>query len=372
MNRKIVIGSAFAIAMLLAATGVFRSQEALAPPSPPPAPAFAPAAPAPPAMPAPPAQELLFDEGGAWLGVTLHDVTADKARELKLPGEYGALVEDVDEDSPAAQAGLAKDDVILEFAGERVRSAAQLRRLIRETPPGRTVALQVSRNGQTRALNAKLKTRSQQFTFQLPQFHVEPFPQQDFGYRLLSPGPRLGVSGEDLTSQLATYFGVKQGKGVLVREVESGSAAEKAGLKAGDVITRVESTDVSTVEGLRRALPRDFEGKRKVNLTIVRERREQTLSVELEAPQSPMHWLQREITGAREQQLKQMTTEIAQRKSDLQRALEQSTREWLRERQGYLEEMRKSLQLLQQQLQQQFRDEQLRKLREKLPRADAA
>jgi len=379
MKLKIVIGLAFATAMLLGAAGVYRSQEAPAPPAPQawpvppegpvPPPYVGLAAPLPPAVAAAEDEEFFFDDGGAWLGVTLRDVTADKAHELKLPGEYGALVEEVSEDSPAATAGLAKGDVILEFAGERVRSAAQMRRLIRETPAGRTVALLISRNGQARTLNVTLKARHESFSFQVPQIHVQPFPNQDFEYRMLSPGPRLGISGEDLTSQLATYFGVKQGKGVLVREVESGSAAEKAGLKAGDVITRVEDTEVSGLEGLRHALPRDFEGKKKISLLIVRERREQTLTVELQAPESPTHLIEREITRARQQQLGQLgqvAAEIAQRKADLTRALDQAGREWAQERQRYLEEMHKSLELLKRQL----RDEQLKQLRDKLPRSE--
>jgi C-terminal processing protease CtpA/Prc len=366
MKRNTVISFAFAIPLLLGATGVFRSQEASAPP----------ALPAPPAMAALPAQEMPFGETSAWLGVSLRDVTAEKARALKLPGEYGALVEDVEEDSPAAKAGLAKGDVILEFAGERVRSAAQLRRLIRETPPDRTVALQISRNGQTQTLNAKLKTR-EPFNFQPPEIHVEPFQgrnlyiepflrDRDFEYRFLTPGPRLGISGEDLTSQLASYFGVKQGKGVLVREVESGSAAEKAGLKAGDVIIRVENTEVSSLESLRRALPRDFEGKKKVNLTIVRERGEQTLSVELEAPEAPLRSLEREITRVREEQLKQMSAEIAHGSADLRKALAEATHESARQAIRYQEEMRRSLQLLERELQKQ----KLQEIRLGQPRAE--
>ncbi len=95
----------------------------------------------------------------ARLGVRLSDATPERARELKLPGEYGAIVSELEEGSPAAKAGLAANDVVLEFAGERVRSAAQLRRLVRETPPGRTVTFQFSHAGQIRSSNALLGAR---------------------------------------------------------------------------------------------------------------------------------------------------------------------------------------------------------------------
>jgi membrane-associated protease RseP (regulator of RpoE activity) len=208
---------------------------------------------------------------------------------LKLPGEYGALVESVEADSPAAKAGLQKGDVIVEFAGERVRSEAQLRRLIRETPAGRTVSLQVIRDGQARALNAKLQSRTNHFNFdvQVPEIHIPPINPQLFDYRgfglQLGARPTLGISGDELTTQLASYFGVKQGKGVLVREVVVGSAAEKAGLKAGDVIVAVDGKSVATVSELRQALDiKPSKEERKVNLTVVRDRREQTVPVELE------------------------------------------------------------------------------------------
>jgi membrane-associated protease RseP (regulator of RpoE activity) len=220
----------------------------------------------------------------------LKDVTADKARDLKLPGEYGALVESVEADSAAAKAGLQKGDVIVEFAGERVRSEAQLRRLIRETPAGRTVSLQVIRDGQARDFSAKLQSRTSHFNFnvQVPEIHVTPPNTQLFdypGFNFLFDGrrPNLGISGDELTTQLASYFGVKQGKGVLVREVVVGSAAEKAGLKAGDVIVAVDGKSVATVTELRQAVEiNPSKEERKVNLTVVRDRHEQTMPVELE------------------------------------------------------------------------------------------
>jgi membrane-associated protease RseP (regulator of RpoE activity) len=239
--------------------------------------------------------QVLALEGAAWLGVTLKDVTAEKARDLKLPGEYGALVESVDVDSAAAKAGLQKDDVIVEFAGEQVRSVAQLRRLIRETPAGRTVSLQVIRDGQARTLSAKLQSRTNAFHVQVPEIHIPeihiapPNPQdydfRGFNFQFGAGRSSLGISGDELTTQLASYFGVKQGKGVLVREVVVGSPAAKAGLKAGDVIVAVDGKSVATVAELRKALEiKPGEEKRKLDLTVVRDHHEQTVPVELERP----------------------------------------------------------------------------------------
>ena len=292
MNRNFAIGLLLSTVMLVG-VGNCLSQQAPEPPEPP----EAPEAPEPPEAPDSALAGVLAQAasigGDAWLGVTLKDVSAEKARDLKLPGEYGALVVNVDADSAAAKAGLQKGDVIVEFAGERVRSEAQLRRLIRETPAGRTVSLQVLRDGQARSLSAKLQPRSAQFYFQTPEIRI---PQVDIRPDMIAPfnnrsfafmfdKPTLGISGDELTSQLASYFGVKQGKGVLVSEVVMGSPAAKAGLKAGDIIVAVDGKDVATVGELRKALEiKSGEDKRKLNLTVVRDRHEQTIPVELERP----------------------------------------------------------------------------------------
>jgi len=281
MKQKITMGLLLAMLLLLFGAAYCRSQEAPEPPEPPDSPEV---------YAGNLESEVFATEGAAWLGVRLKDVTAEKAHDLKLPGEYGALVVTLDEDSAAAKAGLQKGDVIVEFAGERVRSAAQLRRLIRETPAGRTVGLQVIRDGQARTLSAKLQSRTNEFSIQVPEIHTpelhlyrnftEPFSL------LLGDRPSLGISGDELTTQLASYFGVKQGKGVLVREVVVGSAAANAGLKAGDVIVAVDGKSVATVAELRQALEiKTGEEKRKLNLTVVRDRHEQTVPVELERPE---------------------------------------------------------------------------------------
>jgi membrane-associated protease RseP (regulator of RpoE activity) len=285
MKQKLTMGLLLAMFLLLFGVAYCRSQEAPEPPEPPDSPEV---------YAGNLESEVFATEGTAWLGVTLKDVTAEKARDLKLPGEYGALVASVDEDSAAAKAGLQKGDVIVEFAGERVRSAAQLRRLIRETPAGRILSLQIIRDGQARTLSAQLQTRTRGFQFEVPEIRTpelhlyRDFPEPFYrGFNLLlGERPSLGISGDELTTQLASYFGVKQGKGVLVREVVVGSAAANAGLKAGDVIVAVDGKSVATVAELRQALEiKAGEEKRKLNLTVVRDRHEQTVPVELERPE---------------------------------------------------------------------------------------
>jgi len=240
-----------------------------------------------------------FNGDRPWMGVRLKDVTPEKARELKLPGEYGAIVAKVEPDSPAAKAGLAANDVILEFAGERVRGVAQLGRLVRETPPGRTVNLEVSRDGQQRTLTVKLESHGEEFygswvrpmppmpRVTVPKVDVFPnVPGFDFEHFGFGPSQsRLGISTVDLTAQLADYFGVKQGKGVLVREVKSGSPAEKAGLKAGDCIVRADDAEIDTVGDLRKALGSESGEKKEHTLKVVRDRQEQTLKVVIEPPE---------------------------------------------------------------------------------------
>lgn len=235
-------------------------------------------------------ERVIVFSSGAHLGVGISDVTAERAAALKLPAETGVVVDEVEEDSPAAKAGLAANDVILSFAGEPVRSAAQLRRLVQETPGGRTVKVEVSRAGHRRTFEVTLEERQTHFRapmIRIPRVRMPHIEIPDVDVFVWSGRARLGISGDELTPQLAEYFGVKEGKGVLVREVTAGGAADKAGLKAGDVIVRVGDEEVGTVSELRNALASAQHDAKEVTLllAIVRDRREQTLNVTLEEPQ---------------------------------------------------------------------------------------
>src|SRR6202162_4256284 len=107
--------------------------------------------------------EELFD-GSSYLGVDTRDVTADRLGALQLKEESGVEVTMVDQDAPAGKAGLKEHDVILSINGEQVESVEQLRRMIREIPPGRLVTLGVSRDGQPLTLKAQLADRKKTFS----------------------------------------------------------------------------------------------------------------------------------------------------------------------------------------------------------------
>ena len=242
---------------------------------------------------------LVFDdEGSSWLGVELHEVTSDSAKELKLSAERGVVLGKIVPDSPAAKAGLKENDVVTEINGQRVEGAAQFRRMIHEIPAGRTVQLTVWRDGRAQNLSVTLgrseeRRRSMQmvtpapgtFAFHMPE--IPDVPVMEWNGNLLMGGqPRLGIDAEDLNGQLGTFFGAPDGEGILVREVNPGSPAEKAGVKAGDVITSFDGERIRTLGDLREKLSakRDAKDKdRTVKLGVLRNKSEVSLSVELPA-----------------------------------------------------------------------------------------
>ena len=236
------------------------------------------------------------EEGGtgAYLGVDVCDVTADRVGALKLKEEKGVEVTMVDQDAPAGKAGLKEHDVILSVNGGPVESAAQLRRVIHETPAGRVVALGISRGGEPVAIKVQLAERSKAMNWgpKVKEFTVNVTPPEmpempaiaDFDIPgamvVLHSSARSGLTVENLTPQLGEFFGVKDGRGVLVRTVVKGSRAEKAGLRAGDVIVRINDQPVQDTTDFSYALRRLRDGKT-VTLGVVRDRREQNLSLPL-------------------------------------------------------------------------------------------
>ncbi len=240
---------------------------------------------------------LIGDDGSSWLGVETHEVTADKAKELKLSAERGVVLGKIVPDSPAAKAGLKENDVVTEINGQRVEGAAQFRRMIREIPAGRSIQLTVWREGRSQTGSATLGKSEERrramkmvaptpgaFAFRMPE--IPDVPSMEWNGNMVFGGgqPRLGIDAEDLSGQLGTFFGAPEGEGILVRDVNSGSAAEKSGVKAGDVITSLNGERIRTVGELREKLSAKRDDKdRTVKLGVLRNKSEISLTVELPA-----------------------------------------------------------------------------------------
>lgn len=227
--------------------------------------------------------------GHSYLGVDIRDVTHDRMSALNLKEERGVEITMVDGDAPAGKAGLREHDVILGFNGTPVESEEQLRRLIRETPPGRTVSLDISRAGNPMKVSVQLADRGKMVAEALPRVQALPqFPEfAELPNRIDIPvftiySSSLGMQTENLTRQLGDYFGVKNGEGVLVRSVERNSAAEKAGLRAGDVIVKVADERLSDRTDLVRILRKHREGG-KLAVVVMRDKKEQNLTISVPA-----------------------------------------------------------------------------------------
>ena len=273
-------------------------------------------------------KRVVVAHAGGRLGLRLSEVQKDDVARLKLSDERGAFVQAVVEGSAAEKAGIKEGDVILRYQGEAVLSAAQLARMVRETPVGRTVSVEVSRAGTPQKLSATLaegRDRVRVFDNDVevpmppmpPMAGMAPLPEmpempdmpdmpeppempapprafrwdndgaRNFLFRELGRGPRkLGIQYQEIDGQLAQYFKLKGERGVLVTSVDADGPAGKAGLKAGDVILKFDGKAVGAGDDLRDVV-RGAEGGKEVTVTVQRDGRTVEVKVQLATPESP-------------------------------------------------------------------------------------
>jgi membrane-associated protease RseP (regulator of RpoE activity) len=239
----------------------------------------------------------LLVDGGGFLGVHAEDINKENVSRYGLAEARGVGVTEVIKDSPAEKAGLKKGDVIVRFENEAVTSVRKLNRLVSEVAPDHAVTLSVSRGGAETTLSVTIGSRQQYSSSSLPELQglqklegLEGMLNGPNGWKWEMPesgkdgfvyafgnNRRIGVSTTPLTKQLADFFGVTDGRGVLVTAVEPDSPAARAGLKAGDVITAVDSEKVEGAGDLARGINKQKDGD--VTLTIVRDKNQRTLKV---------------------------------------------------------------------------------------------
>ncbi|MFN3329701.1 MAG: PDZ domain-containing protein, partial [Pyrinomonadaceae bacterium] len=234
-----------------------------------------------------------FSDSG-YLGVQVQEVTKENYSKYGLSSVQGVAVEEVIKDSPAAQAGIQAGDVIIRFNREEVTSVRKLRRLISEVAPDHQAKITVLRKGKeiefTVTLGKKSEPQIENIRIPMPKLPerieippIEPplLPDyRDHVFVFRGANRRIGVEIMPLTKQLGEYFGVADGKGLLVTQVKPDSPAAKAGIRAGDVIVEVEGKQVSNFRDLVNAINSKDEGD--VTITIVRDRNRQSFTLKPE------------------------------------------------------------------------------------------
>ncbi|MGA2355903.1 MAG: PDZ domain-containing protein [Terriglobales bacterium] len=305
--------------------------------------------------------------GSSFLGVDIADVSAERLSELKLKEEHGAEIIMVDQDAPAGKAGIHEHDVIVSLNGTAIESAAQLRRMIKETPSGRVITLGISRDGQPISIKVQLADRRKSMAWQPKMPDMPKMPEMptmpDFDYPVsvvvVHSSARSGLMVENITAQLGDFFGVKDGKGVLVRSVEKGSRGEKAGFRAGDVVVKVNNQPVHDTSDFTHALRSSSSST--ATVTVMREKREQNLTLTLPEKKDSGSLLEDsfeipEISVDMEQALDHVDEEVAritpsiverlqlgaEARRDAEKRLQQR-QEMLQERQRRMQERREKL-----------------------------
>ena len=253
--------------------------------------------PAPAAPPAPPtavrarASNAVYTAASSptnssYVGLYVAEIDAARAKALKLREEHGVEVTKVEEEGPAAKAGIKLGDVVLDYNGQRVEGIEQFKRFVRETPANRDAKMLVSRDGNSQTVVVRVGARKMPGIepmiamaprmVEIPEIRMMERPGM-----LLWSRAAIGIEADSIDGQLAQFFGAKEG--VLVRSVMKGSAAEKAGLRAGDVVVKVDDTRVSTAAELTRAVrSARTASKKSIPVIVMRDRKEATVVVPIE------------------------------------------------------------------------------------------
>ncbi len=210
-----------------------------------------------------------------WIGVMIESVSKRTMHHNKAESDEGAYVSEVVDDSPADSAGIQEGDIIVTFNDKKIEDPGDLAEAVRKTPPGTKVSLSLLREGQRKDLSlvvGKTKSRYMSHFFRMP-----PIPQ----IRVSVKSHALGLELLTLNEQLGEYFGAPNNEGVLVEEVKKGSAGEKAGFKAGDIIIRAGKRTVDEIDDVTREL-RKHDEDAKMEFEVLRKVIRKTLSVEIE------------------------------------------------------------------------------------------
>ncbi len=215
-------------------------------------------------------------DGDGWLGVSIQDMSQSLAKSMEIETMEGALVNEVMEDSPAEKAGIREEDVIVEFNGAKVVDADDLATNVRKLDPETKANLVLMRGKERRSYEITIGKAPRMRTM---AFH-HPRPPRAPRAHIWMSHSSLGMEVQELNEQLGAYFGAPTNEGVLVTSVEKDGSAEKAGLKAGDVVLKVENQIVREEDDIWDEVEEYKKGD-KVKFEIIRDKSRKTLTLEV-------------------------------------------------------------------------------------------
>jgi serine protease Do len=243
-----------------------------------------------------------------YFGVDVRDISPDQVGALKLKDTRGAEIVLVDHDAPAGKAGLREHDVVLQMNGQAIENQDQIRRMLHDSPPGKTITLVISRDGQLITVTTQMSTHEEvnrealENRLTVPEPQAPPSDSVENGNSTASSsapsvrggnsfmGPMVmnpaytGLYLEKMTAQLAGFFGVPNGAGLLVCSVQPTSPAAAAGFHAGDVVIRADKYTVTSVNDWSKAI-KSSHGQ-PLTVVVLRDKKEQTLTL---APEGKRH-----------------------------------------------------------------------------------
>jgi serine protease Do len=190
----------------------------------------------------------LIDKGKVtrgWLGVAIQNMDASLAEQFGVAVTEGVLISDVQDDSPAKEAGFERGDILIEYGNKAMSNINQLRNVVAQTEVGIEVKVKVLRKGNETVLTVKIGEQ----------------PSALFASAKLSIGRNLGISVQNLTEELAKSFGFEGENGIVVSAVEPGSPAAQADVKEGDLIKEVNREKINNIKEFGEALKNTEEGK---------------------------------------------------------------------------------------------------------------
>jgi serine protease Do len=281
------------------------------------------------------------ESGNGYIGVYMQELTSDVRKGLDIEVTQGVLVSGVEDDAPAALAGVEEGDVIVKFNGRPVGSPEELREAVRGVAPGSEARVDLVRDGKAKTLTVTVADRPERHSVRF-EADGDDFPMHLARGFAMFGGPRLGIQAHELEDDhLAAYFGAKKGEGVLVLSVEEESVAGKAGVQPGDIIRRVGEQSVSDVDDVRDAL-RDFDEGDAFDITVLRNGKTQQLKATMDeqtsefalepqtfhwraprAPRAPAPHMYREMMRDGRDELRRELDDLKQEIRELKEELEE-------------------------------------------------